>query len=151
MELVHGTKGRSGQQLDIWSAVHGPVGDDGYFKPLFNKRTGEIDPDVAQYWKQNYDLRYYLENNWATIGSKLVGKLHIICGHMDNYYLNVGVYHMEAFLDSTRDPYFAGSITYGARGSHGWRPYTRPQLLQIMSEHITKNAPADANTQAWKY
>ena len=40
MELVNGTKGRSGQQLDIWSAVFGPVGDDGYFKPLFDKRTG---------------------------------------------------------------------------------------------------------------
>ncbi|MDP6054920.1 MAG: alpha/beta hydrolase-fold protein, partial [Candidatus Latescibacteria bacterium] len=61
MELTHGTKGRSGQQLDIWSAVHGPVGDDGYFKPLFNKRTGEIDAEVAQYWKENYDLRYHLE------------------------------------------------------------------------------------------
>ena len=151
MELTHGTKGRSGQQLDIWSAVHGPVGDDGYFKPLFNKRTGEIDAEVAQYWKENYDLRYHLEKNWASIGPKLVGKLHIISGQMDNYYLNVGVYHMEAFLEGTRDPYYAGSITYGARGSHGWRPYTRSQLLQIMAEHITKQAPPDAKTQAWKY
>jgi hypothetical protein len=70
---------------------------------------------------------------------------------MDNFYLNVGVYHMEEFLESTRKPYYAGSVTYGARGSHGWRPYTRPQLLQIMSEHITQNAPAGANSQAWKY
>jgi hypothetical protein len=28
MELVNGTRGRSGGQLDIWSAVFGPVGDD---------------------------------------------------------------------------------------------------------------------------
>jgi enterochelin esterase-like enzyme len=28
MELVNGTRGRSGQQLDIWSAVFGPVGPD---------------------------------------------------------------------------------------------------------------------------
>lgn len=151
MELVHGTKGRSGQQLDIWSAVHGPVGDDGYFKPLFDKRTGEIDPEVAQYWKENYDLRYYLETNWEEVGPRLVGKLHIICGDMDNFYLNIGVYHMEEFLESTRNPYYAGSITYGARGSHGWRPYTRAQLLRLMSEQITKNAPAGANTRSWKY
>lgn len=151
MELVHGTKGRSGQQLDIWSAVHGPVGEDGYFKPLFDKRTGKIDPEVAKYWKENFDLRYYLEKNWSTVGPKLVGKLHIICGHMDNFYLNIGVYHMEKFLESTRTPYYAGSITYGARGSHGWRPYTRPQLLQIMSEHITKNAPPEDDTMSWKY
>jgi hypothetical protein len=151
MELVHGTRGRSGQQLDIWSAVHGPVGENGYFKPLFNKKSGVIDPTVAQYWKEHFDLRYYLENNWMKVGPNLVGKLHIICGHMDNFYLNVGVYHMEEFLESTRKPYYAGSVTYGARGSHGWRPYTRPQLLQIMSEHITQNAPAGANSQAWKY
>ena len=30
-ELVNGTHGRSGEQLDIWSAVFGPLGEDGYF------------------------------------------------------------------------------------------------------------------------
>ena len=49
MELVNGTKGRSGEQLDIWSAVFGPVGKDGYFEPLFDKRTGVINPKVAEY------------------------------------------------------------------------------------------------------
>jgi len=151
MELVNGTKGRSGQQLDIWSAVFGPVGEEGYFKPLFNKRTGEIDPEVAQYWKENYDLRYYLETNWKEIGPKLVGKLHVIAGHMDSFYLNVGVYHTERFLESTRDPYYAGSFTYGARGGHGWRPYDSIHLLRMMAEHITKNAPPGADTQSWKY
>ncbi len=29
-ELVSGTRGRSGEQIDIWSAVFGPVGEDGY-------------------------------------------------------------------------------------------------------------------------
>lgn len=151
MELVHGTKGRSGQQLDVWSSVFGPVGDDGYFKPLFDKSTGKMDSTVAQYWKENFDLRHYLETRWSEVGSKLVGKLHLICGQMDNYYLNVGVYHMEEFLENTRDPYYAGSITYGARGSHGYRPYTTDQLLRIMGEHITKNAPPDADTSQWKY
>ncbi len=47
-ELAQGTKGRSGEQLDIWSAVFGPLGKDGYFEPLFNKRTGEINREVAQ-------------------------------------------------------------------------------------------------------
>jgi hypothetical protein len=64
-ELVQGTKGRSGEQLDIWSAVYGPLGADGYFQPLFNKRPGEIDPKVAQYWRDNYDLLEYLPD-WAT-------------------------------------------------------------------------------------
>lgn len=139
MELVNGTKGRSGQQLDIWSAVFGPVGEDGYFKPLFDKETGDIDPSVAQYWKENFDLRHYLENNWAELGPKLEGKLNVFCGHMDQFYLNVGVYHMEEFLESTNAPYYGGSFSYGARGSHSWRPYGYDSLLVIMAEHIERN------------
>lgn len=142
MELVNGTKGRSGQQLDIWSAVYGPIGADGYFKPLFNKRTGEMDPSVAEYWKENFDLRYYLEENWPEVGPKLVGKLNIITGHMDNFYLNQGVYHMEEFLESTKNPYYNGSVTYGSKQKgHGWRPYSQVDLIYKMAEHIEKNMP----------
>ncbi|MFQ5627197.1 MAG: alpha/beta hydrolase-fold protein [bacterium] len=151
MELVNGNKGRSGQQLDIWSAVHGPVGEDGYFKPLFDKRTGAIDPEVAKYWKEHYDLRYFLEKNWPEIGPKLMGMLHVSVGHYDNFFLNFGVYYMEKFLESTTGPYYAGSFTYGARGGHGWRPYSTEHLLRLMAEHVTKNAPAGANTKQWKY
>ncbi len=149
MELVNGTKGRSGQQLDIWSAVFGPVGDDGYFKPLFDKRTGVMDPEVAEYWKENYDLRHHLEKNWATLGPKLKGKLHVYCGHMDNFFLNVGVYHMEEFLESTTDPYYDGSFTYGARGGHSWRPYDYDELLKIMAKHIQDNAPHGIDQKDW--
>ena len=48
-ELVNGTKGRSGRQMDIWSAVFGPLGRDGYFDPLIDQRTGTINKRVAQY------------------------------------------------------------------------------------------------------
>jgi len=151
MELVHGTKGRSGEQLDIWSAVFGPVGDDGYFKPLFNKSTGEIDSTVAVYWREHFDLRYYLQTHWKEIGPHLVGKLHVFCGRMDDFSLNFGVYHMEEFLESTRDPYYAGSFTYGARGGHGWRPFSDAQLLRVMAEHISQNAPPGSDVKSWKY
>jgi hypothetical protein len=149
-ELVNGTKGRSGEQLDIWSAVFGPLGEDGYFKPLFDKQTGTIDPAVAQYWKEHYDIRYYLEQNWKTIGPKLAGKLHIFCGDMDNFFLNIGVRHLEAFLERTRDPYYAGAFTYGAMGGHGWRPMTTAQLLQLMAVHILKNTPP-GRSKDWRY
>jgi hypothetical protein len=42
-ELVQGTRGRSGEQLDAWQAYFSSVGEDGYPQPVFNKRTGEID------------------------------------------------------------------------------------------------------------
>ena len=47
VELVLGTHGRSGGQHDAWASVFGPVGDDGYYKPLYDKATGAIDPEVA--------------------------------------------------------------------------------------------------------
>jgi len=149
-ELVNGTKGRSGEQIDIWSAVFGPLGDDGYFKPLFDKYTGVMDPSVAQAWRENYDVRYYLEQNWSRIGPKLVGKLHIFAGTMDNYYLDIGVKHTEAFLESTTNPYYAGSVTYGAHGSHGWRPMSSAQLLRLMAQHIIKNRPTGTQVD-WMY
>ena len=151
MELVKGTHGRSGEQLDIWSAVFGPVGDDGYFKPLFNKHTGEIDSSVAVYWKEHFDLRNYLQTHWKEVGPKLVGKLHVFCGRMDDFSLNFGVYYMEEFLESTRDPYYAGTVSYGQRGGHGWRPMTPTQLLRVMADHITQNAPPGSDVKAWKY
>ena len=45
VELAIGTHGRSGGQHDAWASVFGPVGDDGYYKPLYDKATGAIDPE----------------------------------------------------------------------------------------------------------
>ena len=87
MELVNGTKGRSGEQLDIWSAVFGPLGKDGYFEPLFDKRTGVMNRAVADYWREHYDLLEYLKRNWTTVGPKLVDKVHVYTGTMDNFFL----------------------------------------------------------------
>ena len=39
-ELALGDTGRSGEQFDIWQAVYGPVGDNGYPQPIFDKTTG---------------------------------------------------------------------------------------------------------------
>ncbi len=150
MELVNGTKGRSGQQLDIWAAVFGPVGEDGYTRPLYDKVTGRIDPEVASYWKEHYDLRHHMEAHWEELGPKLVDKLHIICGHMDSFFLNIGVYYVEEFLKSPKNIYRTGTITYG-HGGHGWRPYSSVVLLRKMAEHITQHAPEGEDTGAWKY
>ena len=96
------------------------MGEDGYPVRLWDKETGEIDHDVAQYWKENYDLRYILERDWATLGPKLEGKLHIYAGDMDNYYLNNAVYLTEDFLENTTNPYYGGEVDYGDRAEHCW-------------------------------
>ena len=121
-ELVLGENARSGGQWDIWQAVYGPVGQDGYPQPIWNKRTGVIDGEVADYWKENYDLRAILERRWATLGPKLVGKIHIKIGDVDHFYLERAVRLLEAFLESTKEPgrgpYYGGSIEYGDGHGH---------------------------------
>lgn len=161
-ELVLGTKSRSGQQWDIWEAVYSPQGEDGYPKRIFDKLTGEIDPAVAAYWKENYDLRYILERDWATLGPKLQGKIHIYVGDMDNYYLNNAVYLMEDFLKKTNNPFYKGEVDYGDRAEHCWNGdqanpnyvsrlrYNTMYLPKIL-KRIEETAPNGADTRSWRY
>ena len=100
-ELALGSHARSGEQFDIWQAVYGPVGDDGYPKQIFNKETGEINHSVAAYWKEHYDLSAIMQRDWATLGPKLQGKVHIYVGSADTYFLTDAVYYLEDFLKST--------------------------------------------------
>lgn len=161
-ELALGSKGRSGEQFDIWQAVYSPVGDDGYPKPIFDKRTGIIDPDVATYWRDHYDLRAILEKNWSTLGPKLRGKLHVYCGSADTYFLNGAVYKMEDFLKTTANPPYEGEVKYGDRAEHCWngdptqpnyisRLHYNTMYLNKMMERIAKSAPAGADLTSWRY
>lgn len=150
-EHVLGTKGRSEEQWDIWQAVWGPVGDDGYTKLLIDKTTGKIDPRVAKYWKENYDLRYYLEQNWATVGPKIKGKLFFFVGDMDTYYLNNPVHEMQKFLEQTRNPHYAGYFVYAPRQVHCWTGHFKneSERMQFIGNHILKNAPAGKKIDWW--
>ncbi len=92
-----GSNGRSGDQWDIWQATYSPVGADGCPKPIWDKQTGVIDREVANYWKENYDLSHILQRDWATLGAKIHDKLFIYVGDMDNYYLNSAVFIPRLF------------------------------------------------------
>ncbi len=144
-EQALGDRHRSGRQWAIWEAVYSPIGDDGYPRPIWNWRTGEIDHEVAEQWRR-YDLRHYLENNWSWIGPKLEGKLHIYTGDMDTYYLNNAVVLLEDFLESTTEPYYDGVVVYGDREPHCWGP-SHTELFGLFAEHLAEKFPGivDAN------
>lgn len=161
-ELALGDRGRSGEQFDVWQAVYGPVGDDGYPKPIFDKVTGKIDHSIAEYWRQHYDLEAILERNWTTLGPELQGKIHIYVGSDDTYFLNDAVYRMQDFLDSTKNPPYGGEVTYGPRAEHCWNgdptlpnAYSRlhydTQYLPKILDRIQKTAPPGADLTSWRY
>jgi len=162
MELALGTHARSGDQYDIWQAVYGPLGPDGYPQPIWDKYSGKIDPDVAEHWRENYDLRHILQRDWASLGQKLAGKIHIYVGDMDNYYLNNAVYLMEEFLESTRDPYYGGEVDYGDRAEHCWNgDHENPNAISRLRyntmyvpkilRRIEESAPPGADLTSWRY
>jgi hypothetical protein len=163
LELVLGTRGRSGGQWDIWQAVFSPVGPDGYPKPIWDKRSGAIDREVAAFWKENYDLVHILRRDWNNgLGRKLEGKIHIYVGEMDSYYLNNAVYLAEDFLKNARNPGYGGEIDYGRRAEHCWNgDHARPNAISRLRYHqmfapriverITKSAPPGADLKSWRY
>lgn len=160
-ELARGTKSRGGEQLDGWNATYSPAGIDGYPADIWDRKTGKINREVASYWLENYDLRYILERDWNKgLGQKLKGKIHIYTGEMDTYYLNLAVYHMETFLEQTKDPYYAGKVDYGVRRPHCYSgPPGGPgntnnmhlKYLPRIMELIKSQAPESADFKSWIY
>jgi hypothetical protein len=149
-ELVSGDSSRSGGQWDIWEATFSPVGLDGYPKRIWDKRTGKIDRDVAAYWKEHYDLRNILETTWSTLGPALAGKLFVYVGDMDSFFLNNAVGLLEQFLEKTTDPPYGGRVTYERLRPHCWGP-GEAELLRLMTGHIEKTAPQEADRKSWRH
>jgi len=160
-EEVMGTHGRSTEQWGIWQAVFSPVGADGYPKPIWNPSTGAIDPQVAAYWKEHYDLRNILQRDIATLGPKLVGKLHFTVGEMDTWYLNNAVHLMQNFVDSPENPFRIADFEYGAGKPHCYMGggdvsdvesygtvYQR--IMPPIARRMTATAPKGAD-MSWKY
>ncbi|MDB6013667.1 MAG: hypothetical protein JWL65_5917 [Gammaproteobacteria bacterium] len=161
MELTQGDRSRSGGQYDIWQAVFGPVGADGYPKPIFDKVTGDIDPMVAAYWREHYDLSNIIARDWATLAPKLKGKIHVYVGSGDNYYLTDSVYFAQERFESL-EPKYDGTVAYGDRAEHCWNgdpkqpnAYSRLhydyQYLPLILQRITASAPKGADLKSWRY
>ena len=159
-ESALGSKGRSGDQWDIWQAVYSPSGEDGYPKPIWDRESGKIDKEVAEYWKENYDLSYIMKRDWDKIGKDLEGKINIYCGDMDNYYLNNAVVLTEEFLESTTNPYYNGEVDYGDMAEHCWngdqenpnhisRLRYNTMYIPKIRERLKKTAPKNNNLKNW--
>ncbi len=149
-ELTVGDKSRSGGQWDIWEATFSPVGADGYPERIWDKNTGKINPVVAAYWKEHYDLRHILESQWPALGPKVGNKINIYVGDADSYYLNMGVHLFDEAMKKMNAPKFGGEIVFEPMAPHCWGPPMN-ELMSKMSEHMQKNAPAGSDLKSWRY
>jgi len=160
-ELALGTRSRSGGQWDIWEAVYSPVGADGYPRRIWDKRTGAIDPEVAAYWREHYDLGHILRRDWARLAPLLRGKITLNVGLADNFFLNDAVYLVEDFFKTAKPPADA-VVDYGPRDEHCWsgdhstfngvsRLTYVPRFVRKLADHWKKTAPKGADVTSWWY
>lgn len=80
------TLGRGGQ-LRSFEAVFSPLDEKGLPARMWNRTTGQVDPKVVEAWKK-YDIQLLLKNNWSQLKDDLQGKMHILMGTEDTFYLN---------------------------------------------------------------
>ena len=156
-EEVIGPRCRSGGQLDAFQAAFGPVAEDGYPARLWDPLSGDIDPDVAAYWRENYDLTAILKRDWKTLGPDLAGKLHVTMGTKDTFYLDTAAYRMQEFLETTgqdgNEPAYGGTFVFGDNEPHCYTatPDGKSMLqhyLPIFVERMLSAAPEGADTRA---
>jgi hypothetical protein len=161
-ELAVGDHGRGAGLWDGMQAVFGPVGADGYPGMIWDKRTGEINRDVAKYWREHADLGYILKRDWPTLGPRLAGKIHLTVGTTDQWYLSGAVRYVDAFLKTTTNPAYGGTVEYGDRFIHCYQGDPSVPLsvssrtafsrrMPEMAAWMLKTAPLGADVKSWRY
>lgn len=142
----------AGDPIGADDAILGPTDENGYPKALWDRRTGQIDRTVADYWRDHGDLAHYAQKHWQRIGAALVGKLHFYVDDLDEFYRNYGVHRLDEFLNSTPNsgPVGAFSYSYGTLHQGGWQPVTNGELIRMMADDIVKTAPEKADMTWWR-
>ncbi|HRX10576.1 MAG TPA: alpha/beta hydrolase-fold protein [Draconibacterium sp.] len=107
----------SGGQFSAFTALFSPKGEDGLPKPMFDPVSGEIDHEVAEYWRK-HDLKNYVETNWKTLGPKIQGKVWIWAGDMDNFYLNPATRAFDEMLKTMENPKSDASVNFSPMEGH---------------------------------
>ncbi|MEX0939542.1 MAG: alpha/beta hydrolase-fold protein [Pirellulales bacterium] len=128
--------GRGGQ-LRSFEAVFSPRGEDGLPRRAWDRQTGRIDPAVIDAWRK-YDINLYLKDNWAELGPKLRGKLHITTGELDTFYLEGAVELLKetlAELGSDAEIEIVPGADHGSVLTPALREEQRRQMAEQFRKH----------------
>jgi S-formylglutathione hydrolase FrmB len=138
--------GPYGGQLASFDWVFSPKGKDGAPEPMFDRVTGNVDAHVVAYWHDHYDLAYLTQVNWAARGVDLKGRIHLIVGTADTFYLDGAAHKFEAVLDQLgAEPHF----TYVADRTH-FDLYMVEKDSMGLFDQIAKEMYAEARPkEAW--
>ena len=93
--------GRGGQ-LRAFEAVFSPLDEHGQPAQVFDRDTGLVNRTVAEQWKK-YDLRHVLQNDWERLKPALAGKIHLLVGTQDTFFLEEPVQYLCASIPDFQD------------------------------------------------
>ena len=110
--------GHNGGQFQSFDWVFSPRGADGMPSPMFDRRSGAVDPAVVAYWRDHFDIGHRIETDWPRLRKDLDGKLHLTVGTADSYYLDGAVHKLEAAFRKVGG---RADFTYVAGASHSMR------------------------------
>ena len=103
MEEVMGEDNTSAQQWDSWFAAFGPRNNAGNPAALFDPRTGDINPAIAQSYRR-HDLSHRLTTDPNRYAPLWRTRIRLICGTQDNYDLHKAVLLLIDRLDEFQEP-----------------------------------------------
>jgi enterochelin esterase-like enzyme len=129
--------GRDGGQLRSFDWVFSPRRADGTPPPLFDRETGAVDPAVAAYWRDHYDIGHRIETDWRHLAKDLDGKLHLTVGAADSYYLDGSAHRLEAAFRSV-----------GGRADFTYVPDATHSMAQVYARDGDRTALWKAMTNA---
>ncbi len=107
--------GYRSSQFGSFDAVFSPAGRDGAPVPLFDHKTGHVNPDVVAYWEAHYDIASKIERAWPVYGTTLTDRIHVAVGTLDTFHLERGVLRLDARM---RQLGVTPNITYFPDASH---------------------------------
>lgn len=92
--------GPVGGQLASFNWVFSPKSADGRPEPMFDFATGDVNPEVAAYWRDHYDIAWRIRHDWPTLKADLDGKIHLNVGTADTFYLDGSAQLLKQAFDS---------------------------------------------------
>ncbi len=139
--------GPYGGQISSFNWVFSPKGPSGAPEPMFDRKTGAVDPYVVNYWSDHYDLARVTEINWVERAPYLKGRIHLIVGTADTFYLDGAAHKFEAVLTRLgAEPHF----TYLEGRTH-FDLYTQGEDREALFDKISSEMYAVARPKAnWR-
>ncbi|HET8553422.1 MAG TPA: alpha/beta hydrolase-fold protein [Rhodanobacteraceae bacterium] len=141
--------GPYGGQMASFEWVFSPRGADGRPEPMFDRDTGKVNTEVVKYWRDHYDIAHRIKTKWPELKPDLDGKIHLIVGTADTFYLNQSAQLLKKTLDSVgakaEVEFLPGKTHFDLLAKGKNRHWLLQQITWAMYHHARPEAkiPAD--------